>query len=147
MSLSTLPDTVVGPRKRRPSERVTQNGDPLSRKKVKKTTTVESQKSHNRISTKKVALKGANVNRRASVEDVTEPPPPARSQPQNPNRILEASDGRDDNDDDDFIGMPQLEVAEDDDDSDSEDEEDEDDEEPELVDDVSELSECFLKAC
>jgi hypothetical protein len=144
MSSSTLPDTVVGPRKRRPTERVTQNGDPLSRKKVKKTTTVESQKSYDRISTKKVALKGANVNQRASVEDVTEPPPPARLQPQNPNRILEASDGSDDNDDNDFIDMPQLEVAEDDDDSDSEDEEDE---EPELVDDISELGECFLKAC
>jgi hypothetical protein len=146
MSSSTLPDTVVGPRKRRPSERVTQNGDPLSRKKVK-TSSMESQKSHNRISTKKVALKGANVNRRASVEDVTEPPPPARLQPQNPNWILEASDGSDNNNDDDFIGMPQLEVAEDDDDSDSEDEDDEDDEEPELVNDVSELGECFLKAC
>jgi len=107
---------------------------------------MESQKSHNRISTKKVA-KGANVNRRASVEDVTEPPPPARLQPQNPNWILEASDGSDNNDDDDFIGMPQLEVAEDDDDSDLEDEDDKDDEEPELVDDVSELGECFLKAC
>lgn len=105
---------------------------------------MESQKSHNRISTKKVALEGANINRWASVEDVTEPPPPAHLQPQNPNWILEASDGSDNNDDDDFIGMPQLEVAEDDNNSDSE---DEDDEEPELVNDVSELGECFLKAC
>ena len=135
---------VVGPCKRRPSEHVTQNGNPLSRKKVKKTT-VESQKSDNRVSTKKVALKGAHVNRRASVEDVTEPPPPACSQPQDPNRILEASDGSNDNDDDDiFIDKPQLEVAEDDNESDLE---DEDDDEPELVDDVSELGECFLKAC
>jgi len=102
---------------------------------------MESQKSHNRISTKKVALKGANVNQQASVEDVTEPPPPAHLQPQNPNQILKASDGSDDNDDNDFIDMPQLEVAKDDDDSDLE------DEEPELVNDISELGECFLKAC
>ena len=141
MSLSTLPHTVVGPRKRRPSERVTQNGDPLSRKKVK-ISTAESQKSDNRVSTKKVAPKGAHVDRHASVEDVAEPPPSARSQPRDPNRILEASDGSDDDHDDDiFIDMPELEVPEDDDDSDS------DDDEPVLIDDVSELGRCFVKAC
>src|ERR1700674_3809203 len=95
MSSSPLFDTIVGPRKRRPSERVTQNGDPLSRKKVK--------------STKKVAPKAAQVNQRASVEGVAEPAPPICSQPLNPNRILEASDGSDD-DDIGFIDMLRLVV-------------------------------------
>ena len=52
------------------------------------------------------APKLAHVDQRASVQDVAKPAPPAQSQPQDPNQILEASDGSDD--DDDIINMLPL---------------------------------------
>ena len=52
------------------------------------------------------APKLAHIDQRASVQDVAKPAPPAQSQPQDPNQILEVSDGSDD--DDDIINMLPL---------------------------------------
>ncbi|KAH9046939.1 hypothetical protein EDB84DRAFT_1435216 [Lactarius hengduanensis] len=64
-------NVMVGPRKRRPTRRVTDNADPLARKRVKRTP-------------------------KTTVEDVSETGPPPPTQPRNGRRVLEASDGSDD---------------------------------------------------
>jgi hypothetical protein len=66
------PDTAQGKRKRRPTERLTNNADPLLAKKARVT-----------------------HSRRGSVEDVDEPVPPPRPQPRNPSRIIESDEDDD----------------------------------------------------
>jgi hypothetical protein len=108
------PDIVEGPRKRRPTERVLENGDPLSNKRSK-----TSNKS--------------SVDQRASIEDVEEPAPAPRSCPRDPTRILEHSDGSDDA----ANSLPGLVPTEA---SSAESTDDED--EPELINDIEELRMC-----
>lgn len=127
------PDIVDGPRKRRPSERVTENGDPHSHKKAK-TTASATQNPRNKPAAKNNVTRPTPVNRQASVEDVPEPAPAPRPQPHHPARILESSDGSDDGVE--TTGMPGLIELDDDDDDNSEDEGDE----PE--DDEAELGKC-----
>ncbi len=121
-----LPDTVDGPRKRRPTERVTENGDPLVQKKARTTNTKSTPTA--RVTSKSTITKATTLDRRASIEDVAEPTPVAGPQPHHSSRILEAADGSDD--DDDTRGMPGLEdiEAENSDDKEGEETEPEDDE-------------------
>jgi len=116
-------DIIDGPRKRRPTERVLENGDPLSHKRTKTT----SSKSTSSV-----------INRRASVEDFEEPAPPSRSHPRDPTRILKASDGSDDAaniPESDMPGLAPTEASSDE----STNEDTDDDDEPELIDDTAEL--------
>ena len=119
-------DMVDGPCKCRPTERVTENGDPLVQKKAK---TVKTASTNTKITSSTTTL-----SRRASIKDVVDPTPAPGSQPRHPDRILEAADGTDDHDD--TFGMPNLIDVED---SDDEDEEEEEDEDSEPEDDDAEL--------
>ncbi|KAF8960089.1 hypothetical protein BDZ97DRAFT_1761045 [Flammula alnicola] len=119
------PDVINGPRKRRPSERVTKNGDPLAQKKAK-TTFATTKKPAGRPSASKAPNK-ATSSRNASIEDVPEPVPAPLVQPRHPQRILEASNGSDD-DNVQFVGMPGLEPVENDDDEEDIEADSEDDE-------------------
>jgi len=125
------PNIIDGPRKRRPTDRLLENGDPLSHKKTKTTSTT---------STSSV------INRWASVEDFEEPASASRSHPHDPTRILEASDGSDDAINIPESDMPGLAPTEDSsNESTNEDsDDDEDDNEPELVDDITELGMCSI---
>ena len=116
------PDIVEGPRKRRPTERVLENGDPLSNKRSK-----TSNKS--------------SVDRRASIEDVEEPAPPPRSCPRDPTRILEHSDGSDDAANI-SVSLPGLVSTEASSAESTDNEDSDDDDEPELIDDTEELRMC-----
>jgi hypothetical protein len=91
-------DTIDGPRKQHPTERVIENGDPLAHKKAKIATTTRDvrKSSGNKVPTKS-APKPSKIQS-TSIEDILEPAPTLRVQPCNPNRILEAADGSDDND-------------------------------------------------
>jgi hypothetical protein len=126
------PDTVDGPRKRRPTEHVTENGDPLIQKKAKTmvTTNVKSSSTAKVTST---TTKATTLDRRASLQDVAEPTPVPGPQPHHSSRILEAADGSDD--DDDTMGMPPLEDIE----ADDSDDEEDDDNKTEPEDDEAEL--------
>jgi hypothetical protein len=120
-------DMVDGPCKRRPTERVTENGDPLVQKKAKTASTNTKITSSTTAQTKGTA--GATtLSCHASIEDVVDPAPAPGSQPRHPGRILEAADGADDHDG--TFGMPNLidiEDSDDDDNDDNEDSEPEDD--------------------
>ena len=131
-----LPDTVDGPRKHRPTEHVTQNGDPLIQKKVK-TTVMTNVKSTSTAKITSTTMKATTLDRRASIEDVAEPTSVSGPQPHHSSRILEAADGSDD--DDDTTGMPALEDIDPDDDNDEED--DKEDTEPE--DDEAQLGKSY----
>lgn len=121
-----LPDTVDGPRKCCPTERVTENGDPLVQKKARTTNTKSTPTA--RVTSKSTITKATTLDRRASIEDVAEPTPVAGPQPHHSSRILEAADGSDN--DNDTRGMPGLEdiEAENSDDKEGEETEPEDDE-------------------
>jgi hypothetical protein len=127
------PDIVDGPRKRRPTERVLENGDPLSHKRSKTTTGNKST---------------ASVHRRVSVEDFEEPAPAPRNHPRNPSHILEASDGSDDAANVPKSDMPTLEPIEasSTESTDDEDSDESDDDEPELIDDTTELRMYLVKS-
>lgn len=143
-----IPDVVDGPRKRRPTERVTENGDPLVQKKAKTASSTVNLKAASTRTTSSTSTttkatgvkttKSTSRSRRASFEDIVEPAPAVRSQPRNPVRILEAADGSDDHNDD-YAGMPVLIDIDEGDDEDEEDEEDEDKPEDEPEDDDAEL--------
>jgi len=120
-------DMVDGPRKRRPTEHVTENGDPLVQKKAKTVKTVSTNT--------KITSSITTLSRRASIEDVVDPTPAPGSQPRHPDRILEAADGADDHDD--TFGMPNLIDIEDSDDEEEEEGKEDEDSEPE--DDDAEL--------
>ncbi|KAH9015022.1 hypothetical protein EDB84DRAFT_1567873 [Lactarius hengduanensis] len=77
-------NVMVGPRKCRPTRRVTDNADPLAHKRAKRTP-------------------------KTTVEDVSEPDPPSPTQPRNRRRVLEASDGSDDDGSSD-LDVRELEV-------------------------------------
>ena len=135
-------DTIDGPRKRCPTKRVIENGDPLAHKKAKlASTTRDVQKSSgHKAPTIKSATKTSKIHI-AFVENISEPAPPLRAQPRNPNRILEAADGSDDDipgvapleeDDNDDPDMPHLEAVEEDSDDESDNEEEPEDDEDEL---------------
>ena len=98
-------NATLGPRKRRPTERVTENGDLLARKRAK-------------------------TSQLATVEDVEDPVPPPLPQPCNPERILEAADGSDN--DVELIDMPSLEAVDDEDDEEEEAESEAEDDDAEL---------------
>ena len=118
-------DIIDGPRKRRPTERVLENGDPLAHKRTKTTST------------------SSVINRQASVEDFEEPAPAPRAHPRDPTRILEASDGSDDAaniPESDMPGLAPTEAS-----SDESTNEDSNDDEPELIDDTAELGMCLVK--
>ena len=130
-------DMVDGPRKRRPTERVTDNGDPLVLKKAKTASIAKTT-----VQATKTTTTATTFSRRASIEDVAEPTAAPRPQPHHPSRILEATDGSDDDDDDDTRGMPELEDVE----ADEEDSEDKsEDDEPE--DDEAELGKSTYTIC
>jgi len=140
------PDVVDGPRKRRPTERVTNNGDPLVQKKARTTSSTvnlnlkaTSTGTTATSTTKKAtatSVKTTSFSRRASFEDIAEPAPAPPSQPRNTARILEAADGSDDDHIDAYTGMPELIDVEE---SDDEDDDEDDDEEDEPEDDDAEL--------
>jgi hypothetical protein len=67
-TIQSDPNITVGPRKRLPTQRAIENGDPFARKRAKRTT----------------------------IEEVNEPVPPPCAQPHNSMRVLEAADGSDD---------------------------------------------------
>jgi len=95
--MSNPPSNIVdGARKRWPTARVTDNGDPLIKK--PRTTAITS-----------VTTTATSLSRRASIEDIVEPTPIPGPQPHRQSRILEAADGSDDDEDKDIIGMPHLE--------------------------------------
>ncbi len=125
--MSAPPSNVVdGPRKRRPTERVTENGDPLVQKKAK-TMTFGPQKviSANTKTTSTQTTK-ATLSRRASIEDAVEPTPAPGPQPRHPARILEAADDSDGGHNDFDIDMPELiDIEDDDEEADEDDEDDE----------------------
>jgi hypothetical protein len=121
------PHIVDGPRKRRPTERVLENGDPLSHKRSKTT-----------IGNKSTT----SVNRRASVEDFEETAPAPHPRPRDPSHILEASDGSDDAANISESDMPALAPTEASSTESTDDEESDDDDEPEIVDDTKELRMC-----
>ena len=115
------PDIVEGPRKHRPTERVLENGVPLSNKRSK-------------------TSNKASVDQRASIEDVEEPAPP-HSCPRDPTRILEHSDGSDDAANI-SVSLPGLVSTEASSAESTDDEDSDDDDEPELIDDTEELRMC-----
>lgn len=124
------PDVIDGPRKRRPSERVTDNGDPLVQKKTKtgKAAHAVKKPSGKKSSSTKSAAKSSQT-RRASVEDLPEPAPAPRPQPRHPNHILEAADGSDDGEDDEEMpGLAPIEIDDTEDEGETSEEEPEDDE-------------------
>ena len=136
------PDVVDGPRKRRPTERVTGNGDPLVQKKARTTSSTVNLKAMSTrttastSTTKKATATGVktmSLSRRASFEDIAEPAPAPPSQPCNTARILEAADSSDDDHNDDYTGMPQLIDVEESDDEDEEDEDEPEDNDTDLV--------------
>jgi len=153
-SASENPLNVHGPCKCHPTERVLDNGDPLVQKKKKKANTAINAVSYSGTQTSLnnlLAIK-SSLTRRASVEDITEPARPSRTQPHNPNSILEAADGSDndayigmpalaaiDSRDDDIIDMPALADVSNDEDSDDEDSDDEDADDEKPEDDEAEL--------
>jgi hypothetical protein len=125
----TAPHDTIGPRKRRPTERVTDNGDPLVQKKAKTASANANTSSVTATSTKSTKkstmTSDSSLSRRASVEDVEELTPTPGPQPHHPGRILEAADGSDD--DKDCVDMPPLEPIDVEDSDDEDDEENEDD--------------------
>jgi hypothetical protein len=132
-------NSIDGPHKQRPTERVIENGDPLAQKKAKIATTARDvQKiSGSMAPTIKSATKSSKI-RCASVEDVLEPTSTLRAQPHNSDRILEAADGSDDNEipglalEDDDHDMPGLADVEEGSGEESDDEEEPEDDEVEL---------------
>ena len=121
-----IPDVVVGgPRKRRPTERVTENGDPLVQKKAKMTSSTATLKATSTKTTSTGttkagvkttwAIKSTSLSHHATCKDAVKPAPTSRPQPLNPARILEAADGSDDD-------MPELINSEDNSDKEKKDE-------------------------
>ena len=142
-----IPDVVDGPRKRRPTERVTDNGDPLVQKKAKTTSSTATLKA---TSTKTTStgttkagvktsrtLKSTSLSRHATCKDVVEPVPASRPQPLNPARILVATDGSDNGHDN---GTTELINGEDN----GEKEKEHEDEESEPEDDEAELGKLLV---
>jgi hypothetical protein len=126
----TNTDLVEGPHKRRLTERVTDNGDPLARKKARIITASGNSKS-------KSSTKATTVARRIAVEVV-----PERSPHPHPrlDQILEAADDTDDKLDSIPVSTPGLEASETNNSINGDDE----DEEPEKEDDITELSMCHV---
>jgi len=120
-----IPDVVGGPRKHHPTERVTENGDPLVQKKAKTTSSTATLKATSTMTTSTGttkasvkttrAIKSTSLSRHATCKDAVEPAPTSRPQPLNPARILEATDGSDDD-------MPELINSEDNSDKEKKDE-------------------------
>lgn len=129
VSMPTPPDTTVqtdpniteGPRKRRPTERVTENGDPLAKK-------ARIAAAHRNRKSAKVKT----VTQRAIEDDHDSPPPPPRPCPQpiRANRLPEATESSDDalSRVGTVDSIPAKSIS-----SDS-------DEEPEVEDDITEMS-------
>ena len=117
------PDIINGPCKRHPTDRVTENGNPLVYKKAKTAATTRDT-SGNNAPTPGGQSSATNpfMTRRASVEDISESVPAPCAQPRNPNHILEAADGSDDDAD-----MPGLADEESGKESDNEEEPEDDD--------------------
>ncbi|PPQ81292.1 hypothetical protein CVT26_015194 [Gymnopilus dilepis] len=136
-------DVVDGPRKRRPSERVTENGDPLVQKKAKTANNSSLPHAVKTTSGKKASTKASSQVHRATVEDIPEPPPVSRPQPQQPNRILEAADGSDE--DIEMVNLPGLEPVSDEDEDEEADEEVEGDSDVDDEDDEAELAHLMKK--
>ena len=122
------PDTIDGPHKHRPTERVTENGDPLVQKKVKTMVTMSTTTAKVTSTTTKATTLDCS-----SIEDVAKPTSVPGPQLHHSSCILEAADGSDDNND--TMGMPPLEDIEADDSDDS----DDNDKETEPEDDEAEL--------
>ena len=149
-----MPDIVEGPRKRHPTERVTDNGDPLVQKRPKTTSSTANLKATTTRTTSatstttnaaglKMAIGPTSLSRRASAEDLFEPTPARRPQPCVSSRIIEAVDGSDDGHDEDTIDMPDLiDVDSDGEDDDDDDEAEEGEDEPE--DDETELGKLLV---
>jgi hypothetical protein len=91
------PDIIDRPHKRHPTDRVTENGDPLVHKKAKTAATTSGTSGNNAPTPAgRSSANNPSMTRRASVEDISESAPTPRAQPHNPNHILEAADGSDD---------------------------------------------------
>ena len=155
-----MPDIVEGPRKRRPTERVTDNGDPLVQKRPKTTSSTANLKATTTRTTSaastttnaaglKMAIGPTSLSRRASAKDLFEPTPARRPQPRISSRIIEAVDGSDDAHDEDTIDMPDLidvdsDGEDDDDDEDDDEAEEGEDEQAEPEDDETELGKLLV---
>ncbi len=129
------PDMVDGPRKCQPTERITDNGDPLVQKKTKMAKTATTTK------TTKTTTTATTFSHRASIKDVAEPAAAAGPQPCHSSRILEATDGSDN--DEDTRGKPELEDVE----ADEDEEEDKENENEEPEDDEAELGKSNYPVC
>ncbi|PPQ84551.1 hypothetical protein CVT26_002898 [Gymnopilus dilepis] len=137
-------DVIDGPRKRRPSEHVTENSDPLAQKRAK--TAHSAMKASTKVApapTKAPPTKSSTTTHQASVEDLAEPTLPPRPQPRNPSHILEAADGRDDGVATSASDLPDLETV----DTHDNDNKEEEEEGSDSKDDEAELSKiaCLMK--
>ena len=150
-----MPDIVEGPRKRRPTEHVTNNGDPLVQKRPKTTSSTVNLKATSTTTTSatstttnaaglKMAIGPTSLSHCASAADLVEPTPARCPQPCIPSRIIEAVDSSDDIHDEETIDMPDLINidSDDEDDDEGDDEAEEGEDEPE--DDETELGKLLV---
>jgi hypothetical protein len=123
----TDPGLAEGPRKRRPTERVTENGDPLVRKKARIITASGNIKSSTKVT---------NAARRLTTSDVPKRAPRTHARPVHANRIPEVVAGSDDE-----FDSNQVDTGHEADETNNSINVDE---EPEVEDDVTELSTCCV---
>ena len=93
MTSTNSDDIVLGPRKRKETARVTENADPLLPKNKKAKTSAQP-----KLKPKAARTAQSGPSQCPSLELEDEENLVQRTQPTNPNHVLEAADGSDDND-------------------------------------------------